>query len=216
MTGSIVDKLKQTASSALRGIGLPGGGEVARPGLIFDLMSIEDANFQDTSLDQMLSYWRSKCGPDRIPMRADIEPHEIPSVLPDLYLMNVRDGGKDFQYRLIGTRIEEFLGVDLTGFWLDEVRPASILDRLLPLYRKAAVDRVPVYSEGRFLSSEAEYLKAKRLYAPLLTESDEVGQLMCVQTLDYQNPEDVGSYQLALSGISDGLLTYEQSQYVLG
>ncbi len=184
-------------------------------GLIFDTRSLEGLTFDCTAIQGMLTYWRSKCDGDEIPRREDIEPHEIPAVLPDLYLMNVGEGGLRFQYRLVGTRLEEFLGANLTGLWLEEVRPASILDSVLPLYRKTVSERRPVFSEGTFRNEGEAYLHACRLYAPLRTGDGEIGQLICVQTLEYSNDLDSGSYRDVLARIRDGLLTYEQSQYVL-
>ena len=184
-------------------------------GLIFDTLPLDQAEFDCAPIQAMLTYWRSKCDGDDIPHRDAIEPHEIPAVLPDLYLMNVGDGGLRFQYRLVGTRIEEFLGMNFTGLWIDEVRPATILDRVLPLYRKTVCERRPVFSEGTFHKDGEVHLHACRLYAPLRTANDEIGQLICVQTLEYSGDLDNGSYREVLTRIRDGLLAYEQDQYLL-
>ena len=174
-----------------------------------------DARFDDEACSLVLDYWRSKCVGGDIPARTSIDPYEVPSFLPDLYLMNVREDGQDFQYRLVGTRIEESLGLHFTGLWLAEVQPASILDWLLPLYRKAVADRCPVFSTGKFHAAGEVRLNARRLFAPLTTDGDRVGQLLCVQRLDYPMPRDAGQYGAMLSGVHDGLLNYDQSQYVL-
>ena len=183
--------------------------------MAFEPLPLHDALFDAPSLDLVLGYWRSKSVDGGVPERKSIEPYEIPEALQDLYLMNVRDDAENFQYRLVGTRIERVIGLSVTGLWLDEVQPASILDLLLPLYRKAATGGRPVYSEGRFLADGRMRLLARRLYAPLMTDGDRVGQLLCVQDLDFANDADSGEYRELLAAVRDGLLNYEQSQYVL-
>jgi len=215
MAETIVEKLRYSTGADTTGTVGALAQRFQGAGLIFGSLSLDQTKFECAPIQGMLSYWRSKCAGGDIPSREDIEPHEIPAVLPDLYLMNVGDGGRRFQYRLVGTRIEEFLGMNFTGLWLDEVRPASILDRLLPLYRKTVSERRPVFSEGTFHANGEVYLHSCRLYAPLRTGAGEVGQLICVQTLDYSGDLDSGSYREVLNRIKDGLLTYEQDQYLL-
>lgn len=72
-------------------------------------------------------YWLSKKGDRAWPLRADIEPTEIPRLLPNLFLVEVPQIGPPmrFRLRLIGTAFRPFFGTDITGREVneDEVSP---------------------------------------------------------------------------------------------
>jgi len=58
-------------------------------------------------------YWLSKRGNRAIPARKDIDPAEIPALLPYLVLVD-KQGGK-LRYRLAGSAIVREVGIDPTG-----------------------------------------------------------------------------------------------------
>src|SRR6185437_105432 len=66
-------------------------------------------------VDDLLGYWDHKRSGRIGPRRAEIDPAEIRPHLPHLVMTDVIDGGNDFRFRLIGTRIVEGLGHDNTG-----------------------------------------------------------------------------------------------------
>ncbi len=62
----------------------------------------------------LLEYWNSRCGDRDVPDRKDIDPVDIPRLLPDIMLVEVQQTGR-FRVRLSGTRIVNNLGDDPTG-----------------------------------------------------------------------------------------------------
>lgn len=62
-------------------------------------------------------YWLVKKGDRPWPLRADIEPTEIPRLLPNLFLVEIlqREAPMRFRIRLIGTAFRRFFRIDLTG-----------------------------------------------------------------------------------------------------
>jgi hypothetical protein len=64
----------------------------------------------------LFDYWRAKCTDTRFPLRADIQPSEIRSLLPSISILEVI-GEEDLQLRvrLAGTRLRDYLGVETTG-----------------------------------------------------------------------------------------------------
>ncbi len=82
--------------------------------------------FTDVRLQDAYTYWRAKAaaaGRD-LPGRADIDPTEIPRLLPDVMLVDVLPEGR-YRYRLIGTENSAAHGVSATGRFLDEVLPGT-------------------------------------------------------------------------------------------
>src|SRR5258706_15842064 len=61
------------------------------------------------------SYWQSKRNGRRMPSRADIVPAELTLPLPLILLADVLDGGRDFRYRLLGTRLTPYFPKRATG-----------------------------------------------------------------------------------------------------
>jgi hypothetical protein len=58
-------------------------------------------------------YWLTKCKGRAIPARGDIEPGEIPALLPYLSIFHEANG--QFRYRLAGTAVVRQIGRDPTG-----------------------------------------------------------------------------------------------------
>src|SRR5437764_15141316 len=76
----------------------------------------------DERLQQLYAYWRDKAGERSLPARADLDPIEIPLLLPHVMLVDVLPSGR-YRYRLIGTENARAHGINATGRHLDEVLP---------------------------------------------------------------------------------------------
>lgn len=68
----------------------------------------------DLRLVRLWQYWNELSSTGRLPSRAQIDPAQITPVLPWTLLIDVaaEDG---FRYRLVGTRIVQDMGYDMTG-----------------------------------------------------------------------------------------------------
>jgi hypothetical protein len=73
----------------------------------------------DPRLERAYLYWLDKTAGRLIPSRADIDPIEIPKLLPDVIL--VERLGDGCWYRLIGTENARARGINATGRLPDEV-----------------------------------------------------------------------------------------------
>lgn len=85
---------------------------------------------------QIYDYWRAHCDGERLPSRADIQPADIPPLLPAISLVDVEADGR-FRVRLAGTRLREVYECELTGLYLDELGLGS-----KEAYWKSAYQRV--------------------------------------------------------------------------
>ena len=79
--------------------------------------AITDARLQDA-----LDYWRLKSAGKPMPRRSDIDPLDIPKLLPHVMVVEALPSGR-YRYRLIGTENADAQGVYATGRYLDEVLP---------------------------------------------------------------------------------------------
>jgi len=104
-------------------------------------------------LKELVAYWERRRGTRLAPRRADVDPADLPAHLPNLFMVDVLDGGADFRYRLIGTAIVDGLGRDSTGKRLSELyhdRP-TVLARLLERFNLVVTERRPVFTRGQVL-----------------------------------------------------------------
>ena len=141
----------------------------------------------DSRLQEAYRYWLDKCDGDALPTRRDLDPADIPKLLPHVLLVEVHGDGR-YRYRLVGTENVYEHGMDATGRYLDEVLPGpEYRAHVLRLYDECVRERRPVYSESLFLSAVG--LKPERhlkvLFMPLSNDGERVNLVFVVQRFFY-------------------------------
>lgn len=147
----------------------------------------ETMPFTDPRLEQAYEYWRRKAAGRKLPRRRDIDPIEIPKLLPDVMLVDVEAGGR-YRYRLIGTENVMAQGIRATGRYLDEVLPGpEYRNHVLSLYDESVQKRQALYSECLFLSSErlAPERHTKVLFMPLSEDGESINMVFVMQVFLY-------------------------------
>jgi len=122
-----------------------------------------------------------------MPRRADIDPTDIPKLLPKIMLVEVLASGR-YRYRLIGTENDEAHGVNATGRYLDEVLPGpEYRTHVLELYDECVRSGRALYSECLFVSPQqrAPERHRKVLFLPLSDDGETVNQVLVVQVFLY-------------------------------
>lgn len=94
---------------------------------------------------ELYQYWDSRRGPRPMPRRADIDPLEMRDWLSRIALIDVKDGGEAFRYRLVGTALTELRGSDPTGLEVESAWPAEDAEVVLAAYRQVAAQKGPVF-----------------------------------------------------------------------
>lgn len=86
-----------------------------------------------------ITLWQSLCGDRKYPRRGDITPRGLKSLLRNTTLVRVIEGGKDYEYRIVGDAYVMAHGISFQG------RCWSQIDGLTPGYQafvKPIYDRV--------------------------------------------------------------------------
>jgi hypothetical protein len=138
-------------------------------------------------MDQAFAYWRGRAAGRAIPSRADIDPIEIPLLLPDVMLVEHCADGR-YRYRLIGTANQQAHGINATGRYLDEVLPgAEYRAHVLGLYNECVETRRALYSECLFFSPTRHDPErhTKVLFLPLAPDEKTVNMIFVVQVFLY-------------------------------
>ena len=139
------------------------------------------AEIPSAVVHRLHDYWMAKGGAlGRIPSRSDIEPLELVEILPNLAIVEAIEGR--WRYRLIGTRIVEFVGRDSTGKFFDELE----FERREPFW----VRRYTRVFAGEVLHGrdvmrwvERDFIPYYWIGLPLLTPDGRIGQ--AIGALDF-------------------------------
>ena len=141
----------------------------------------------DERLQQLYAYWRDKAGERSLPARADLDPIEIPLLLPHVMLVDVLPSGR-YRYRLIGTENARAHGINATGRHLDEVLPGpEYRAHVIGLYDECVRTRRALYFECLFLSAPQREMErhTKVLFLPLSGDGKQVNIVLVGQVFFY-------------------------------
>lgn len=121
----------------------------------------------DPILTALFDYWLDKRSDRCCPARVDIDPVDIPALLPHVVLVDLLESGRKIRFRLVGTRVA--FGKDPTGRFLHEAAPEGLYGHhISALYGQAARLAEPLYSEFAYSFDRAGGPQLiKRLFLPL-------------------------------------------------
>ena len=101
---------------------------------------IEIADIADPLVQQAVAVWNAQRGAARFPNRDAMTPRAMAPFLRNIVLVRVVDGGKEYEFRVVGDAIVQVQGATLQGLTLAEI------DAKLPGYGRALR---PIYDELR-------------------------------------------------------------------
>lgn len=142
-----------------------------------------DTQLPDAHLRKALAYWQRKRGEREMPRRADIDPVEMPDLLPYVRLVDVVAPGQ-YRYRVVGTEVEQLHGgLKFTGRFVHEALPPSLADRIIPVYDECVRERRPVLLENTFLAPDRERVARHShvLFLPLSEDDEAVSMVLVIQ-----------------------------------
>lgn len=157
-----------------------GAGELPMQDVMIS-RALTDARMRSPIVREAYRYWRGKKRGDRLPSRADIDPVEIPRLLPNISLVEREAGSGRYRYRLLGSALVELLGQEATGRYLDEIYPD--FDRSESRRYRDQVFEMgkPSHRIGRpSLRFPKDFITVERLYLPLAEDGRRVDMVMGV------------------------------------
>lgn len=133
-------------------------------------------------LAELYHYWSGRRGGRIAPARSDIDPVDIPHLLPHLMLSDIvtdgPDGARRVQFRLAGTKIEARIGCSLRNRFLDELKKGAYLKYVFGLYEKVIGEKTPVFSENGLVDADGSTVTVKRLLLPLSKDAETVDMVL--------------------------------------
>ncbi len=132
----------------------------------------------EPQLRALLAYWEDKRGTRAMPARADIDPTEIPQLLPHIVLVDTADSLGGFRYRLFGTALCKGFEHDKTGKVFSEMPRIDNFDEVYGGYWLTYLDKAPHYFHGQIVLQDKGYIRYSRLTLPLSSDGDRVNMIL--------------------------------------
>lgn len=125
-----------------------------------------------------LDYWTEVCRDRPMPARRDLALEDMVGILPNLLLLDVERDPLDFCYRLIGTRIEEFMASPYTGRRLSEIPHQAPPSTIWRNCERAVNECAPVYDDAPYVGPKKDIVTPEAVLLPLAEDGATVNMLM--------------------------------------
>lgn len=126
------------------------------------------------------SYWQSiRPAADLLPARRHFDPSAIKGLLPGVWLLDIQLSPFRLRYRLVGTKVVQYIGQEVTGRWMDEAHP-DIAGNTAYLRRYEGVvhSAIPSWRRGMpSLTILRDYDAIENIVLPLASDGSHVDML---------------------------------------
>lgn len=127
----------------------------------------------------LYDYWAGRRGDRAMPTRADLDPIDIPTLLPNVFLIDVkRAEPQHLVYRVFGTALVELFGFDFT---LQEVGKGTLPEHMPELrqrYGGVIREGRPFYHRTRLRDRLNDFTDVDRIILPLSPDGARVDQMI--------------------------------------
>ena len=114
------------------------------------------------------AYWESRKTSDGFVPRGAIQPNEIVSLLPWLFIAEPL--GKEWRYRLFGTGLRERLRLEFTGKTTNQIFEPETTELVNGLYDSVAATGTPINVHGRFIGLDIDHAAAEGVNLPVVAQ----------------------------------------------
>lgn len=138
----------------------------------------------DPILSALYDHWAKLRTSTGLPLRKDLDPVDIPHLLPFVMLVDCHDDGRRIKFRLVGTDVA--YGSDPTGKYLQDAAPANAYGvHIQELYRFAANCDSALYCEFAYgYTADKGPRLIKRLFLPLIGTEENPRMMLVGQIRD--------------------------------
>ena len=131
----------------------------------------------DRSLLRGIEYWRGKAAGRAMPDRRDLDPTEIPDLLPWIVLWDVIPGS--YRIRLAGTAICQAHGRELRGINFETLHGTGTAT-IKPEYDYVVRESLPHFAERTMWWYHRDYRAYRHVLLPFTNSGDDCALIMSV------------------------------------
>ncbi len=136
------------------------------------------SQFSDERLARLYRYWSEKCRGRPAPHRGDLQPNEIPDLLPIVHLIDVGWNPMSFRHRLVGTELVERLERDVTGKTVDETLYGDATTEIVADLSRIATEARPYRRQNRLTWHARDWLVIESIEMPLIDDAGRVAMIL--------------------------------------
>jgi hypothetical protein len=131
---------------------------------------------------RLYEYWRQKAvRAGMLPSRHDIDPTDIPTLLDNIWLLDVVGQPTRFRFRLRGGAAQRMGLPGQIGDFMDQFFEGSPVDERLDDLHIVVSARQPVWFRGEpRLKHKSEIAELERLHLPLAADGTTVDMILCL------------------------------------
>lgn len=128
------------------------------------------------------NYWLAQRGQRPFPARSDIHPAEIKRLLPHIILAKVLDGGRDFDFRIVGEAVATAHGFNAINWRVSELdrHVKGFTEVVMRVYGRVYETRRPYASHGTLKHLDRAFRGFESLFLPLGPDAQTVDHVFVV------------------------------------
>ena len=122
------------------------GGSAVAPALLeAGLSGLSWRSRKLPRIDRLKAYWEERRGNRLVPLRRDIDPVDLKDLLPYIIIAELQRNPFRVRYRLGGAAVNDALGYNIAGRYLDEMEVAGGQDTWKSVYKRVMESARPVF-----------------------------------------------------------------------
>jgi hypothetical protein len=139
---------------------------------------------QSAMIRRLHEWWTSQCR-GALPDRSDFDPIDFRRLLPNILIADIEHHPFRVRYRVVGTKVVDATGFDITGRYLDELMPTEPEAPWLDLYAMVIQTRRPVIGASTCTTTSGGLFTHEFGMFPLRKGGDSIDQVLSIE--DYGN-----------------------------
>lgn len=155
-------------------------------------ISLQLSELTSPRIHRLHGYWQQHCKDGKLPRRGDIAPDQIRDLLPNIMIVDVERNPMRFRYRLVGTRVVEYNGVEFTGRYLGEIGWPEEQD-LIDSYAFVVSSRQPFFGLLAWGLVTGALGRCEFVRLPLSEDGEQVTQILAMEDYDFPQPDALPS-----------------------
>jgi hypothetical protein len=128
---------------------------------------------------ELFDYWLRLAGSRSMPARSDLDPLKVPSLLPSIGLIDVRDGLEQAAFRLAGTRLHDIYGQEITGKSAREVFAGQQAEYWRRVHDRVTGRGLPLHGVVAGPAEGRDHVVLFWLRLPLSDDGGRVDRILC-------------------------------------
>lgn len=129
-------------------------------------------------LSELLAHWNSLCDGRAMPQRDDFDPVQVPRLLASICLVEVIDGGRDYFYRVAGSRLEELSGQKLQNKRFSEIVHTEARNSMQATCEACVQSARPVIIKNQMQKPGRDHLSITAIILPLSDDGETVNMIL--------------------------------------